>query len=153
MSGRKIDIWCKSRKDKCCIYFNKLHLKSKDRWLIEKRIDNKISRVAITGLYPKDTDGKTYTSSSIICTYFLYLTDSQIIWKHPMIKKIISDITKSKSVYDFEETNDLLFCNMNMRETRKVTRKKVQICATVIDRNLWTSQGTMCRKEIYNTSL
>lgn len=53
-----------------------------------------------------------------------------------MIKKIISDITNSKSVYDFEETNDLLFCNMNMHETRKVTRKKVQICATVIDCNL-----------------
>lgn len=79
MSGRKIDIWCKSRKDECCIYFNKLHLKSKDRWLIEKQIDNKMSRVAITGLYSKDTDGKTYTSSSIICTYFLYLTGSQII--------------------------------------------------------------------------
>ena len=79
MSGRKVDIWCKSRKDECCIYFNKLHLKSKDRWLIEKQIDNKMSRMAITGLYPKDTDGKTYTSSSIICTYFLYLTGSQII--------------------------------------------------------------------------
>ena len=38
-----------------------------------------------------------------------------------MIKKIISDITNSKSVYDFEETNDLLFCNMNTHEARKAT--------------------------------
>lgn len=57
MSGRKIGIWCESRKDKCCIYFNRLHLKSKDRWLIGKQIDNKMSRVAITGLYPKGIDG------------------------------------------------------------------------------------------------
>lgn len=59
----------------------------------------------------------------------------------------------SKSVCSFEETNDLLFCNMNMHGTRKVTCKKVQLCATVRDCNLLTSQGTMCRKEIYNTSL
>ena len=53
----------------------------------------------------------------------------------------------------FEEINDLLFCNMNMHEARKATCKKVQICATVKDCNLWISQGTMCKKEIYNTSL
>lgn len=42
---------------------------------------------------------------------------------------------------------------MNMHGTRKVTCKKVQLCATVRDCNLLTSQGTMCRKEIYNASL
>lgn len=79
MSGRKIDIWCKSRKDECCVYFNKLHLKSKDRWLIEKRLDNKRSRVAITGLYSKGIDGKMYTSSSIKIIYTYFSTDNRTI--------------------------------------------------------------------------
>ena len=66
MSGRRTDARCESRKDKCFTYFDKLHLKSKDRWLFKKQIDNKMSRVAITGLYSKGTDGETYSSSSII---------------------------------------------------------------------------------------
>ena len=66
--------------------------------------------------------------------------------------EILNNIT-SKSVYGFEETNDLFIWNMVMHETRKATCKKVRLWATVRDGNLWTSQGTMCRKEIYNTSL
>ena len=42
---------------------------------------------------------------------------------------------------------------MNTHEARKATCEKVQVRATVRDRNLWTSQGTMCWKEIYDTSL
>lgn len=62
-------------------------------------------------------------------------------------------IYKSKSVYGFEETNDLLFWNMNTYKARKAIYEKVQLYATGRDRNLWTSQGTMCKTEIYNTSL
>lgn len=60
---------------------------------------------------------------------------------------------QSKSVYGFEEKTDLLFCNMNTHKARKVICEKVQLHATVRDRNLWTSQGTMCGKEIYNASM
>ena len=42
----------------------------------------------------------------------------------------------SESVYDCKEKNNLLFCNMNTYETRKVTYEKVQVKATVTDRNL-----------------
>lgn len=42
----------------------------------------------------------------------------------------------SKSVYDCKEKNNLLFCNMNTHKTRKVICEKVQVGATVIDRNL-----------------
>ena len=66
--------------------------------------------------------------------------------------EILNNIT-SKSVYGFEETNDLFIWNMVMHEARKATCKKVRLCATVRDCNLWTPQGTMCEKEIYNTSL
>ena len=45
------------------------------------------------------------------------------------------DIT-SESVYDFREKNILLFCNMNTYEARKATYEKVQVSATVTDRNL-----------------
>lgn len=69
MSGRRAGVRCESRKDKCFTYFDKLHLKSKDRWLFKKQIDNKMSRVAITGLYSKGTDGETYSSSSIIIVH------------------------------------------------------------------------------------
>lgn len=60
---------------------------------------------------------------------------------------------QSKSVYGFEEKIDLLFCDMNTHKARKAICEKVQVYATVRDRNLWTSQGTMCRKELYNTSM
>lgn len=50
----------------------------------------------------------------------------------------------------FKKKIDLLFWNMNTYETRKVTYEKVQVRATVRDRNLWTPQRTMCKKEIYN---
>lgn len=69
MSGRRAGVRCESRKDKCFAYFDKLHLKSKDRWLFKKQIDNKMSRVAITGLYSKGTDGETCSSSSIIIVH------------------------------------------------------------------------------------
>lgn len=63
------------------------------------------------------------------------------------------DRIQSKSVYGFEEKIDLLFCNMNTHKARKAICEKVQVDATVRDRNLWTSQRTMCGKEIYNTSM
>lgn len=63
------------------------------------------------------------------------------------------DRIQSKSVYGFEEKIDLLFCNMNTHKARKVICEKVQVYATVRDRNLWTSQGTMCKKELYNASM
>lgn len=69
MSGCRTGVRCESCKDKCFTYFDKLHLKSKDRWLFKKQIDNKMSRVAITGLYSKGTDGETYSSSSIIIVH------------------------------------------------------------------------------------
>ena len=53
-------------------------------------------------------------------------------------------------MYDCKEKNNLLWWNMHTYETRKVAYEKVQVEATVTDRNLWTSQGTMYRKEIYN---
>ena len=42
----------------------------------------------------------------------------------------------SESVYDFREKNILLFCDMNTYKTRKVIYEKVQVTATVTDRNL-----------------
>lgn len=74
-----------------------------------------------------------YTSSSIIRTYFLMIEKL-----NEDLKTLISNnfILTSKSVCNFEEINDLLFCNMDMHETRKATCKKVQICATVKDCNL-----------------
>lgn len=46
------------------------------------------------------------------------------------------DIISSKSVCDRKEKNDLLSCNMDTHETRKVTCEKVQLSATLRDRNL-----------------
>lgn len=37
-------------------------LKLKDRKLIAKQTDSKVSRIAMNGLYSKDTDVQTYTS-------------------------------------------------------------------------------------------
>ena len=39
---------------------------------------------------------------------------------------------------------------MNTHEARKATCEKVQVRATLRDRNLWIPQGRMCRKEIYS---
>lgn len=58
----------------------------------------------------------------------------------------------SKSVYDFEEKNGLLFWKMDTYKARKAIYERVRIYATVRDCNLWTSQRTMCRKEIYSAS-
>ena len=44
--------------------------------------------------------------------------------------------TTSKSVCDYEEKNNLLSCNMDMYNARKVLCKKVQVIATVRDCNL-----------------
>ena len=106
--------------------------------------------MVMIGSWSKVTNGRMYTSSSIIRTYFLMMEKL-----YENLKALISNnfILTSKSVCSFEEINDLLFCNMNMHEARKATCKKVRICATVKDCNLWISQGTMCKKEIYNTSL
>lgn len=49
----------------------------------------------------------------------------------------------SKSVCDYEEKNNLLFCNMDTYGTRKVSCEKVRVIATVSDRNLRTPQETM----------
>ena len=75
-----------------------------------------------------------------------------------MLNDLIKDNSKiqkimilSKSVYDFRETNSLFICNMVTHKARKVLCEKVQVDATVRDSNLWTSQGTMYQKEIYNT--
>lgn len=57
----------------------------------------------------------------------------------------------SKSVCGFKVKNHLLFCNMNTHEARKVTCEKVKLDATLRDRNLCSSQGGMCRNEIYKT--
>ena len=69
------------------------------------------------------------------------------------IIQILENLKASESVCSFEKTNDLFICNMMTYNTRKVLYEKVQLCATVRDCKLWTSQGTMCRKEIYNISL
>ena len=39
---------------------------------------------------------------------------------------------------------------MNTHEARKVTCEKVQVSATLGDRNLRIPQGRMCRKKIYS---
>ena len=60
-------------------------------------------------------------------------------------------ITKSKSVHGSEPKTDLSTCDMVAYEARKATYEIVQLSATVRDRNLWTSQGTMCWTELYKT--
>lgn len=60
-------------------------------------------------------------------------------------------ITKSKSVHGSEPKTDLSICKMVAYEARKATYEIVQLSATVRDRNLWTSQGTMCWTELYKT--
>lgn len=55
-------------------------------------------------------------------------------------------------MYDYEEKNNLSICNMVAYKARKVLYEKLQVCATLIGRNLWISQGRMCKKEIYNAS-
>ncbi len=60
------------------------------------------------------------------------------------------NLQQAKAYATVNLKNDLLFWNMNMHETRKVTCKRVKVGATVRDRNLWTSQGTMYWTEIYN---
>lgn len=55
-------------------------------------------------------------------------------------------------MYGFEGKIDLLFCNMDTQIARKAICEKVQVCATVRECNLWTTQWTMCKKEIYYTS-
>ena len=104
-----------------------------DDWVVIKSHEWSNVHLIIHNTYILSYDGKLYEDLKALFSNSLILT--------------------SKSVCSFEEINDLLFCNMNMHETRKATCKKVRICATVKDCNLWISQGTMCKKEIYNTSL
>lgn len=50
-----------------------------------------------------------------------------------MVKKLF---IQAKAYATVKPKNDLLFCNMNTYETRKVTYEKVKVGATVRDRNL-----------------
>lgn len=97
----------------------------------------KTSRVAMSGPYPKDTDARTCTSRSGKC-----------------IDTVLNSglLDKSKSVHGCTEKTDLSACNMAAREARKADRERVQVTATVRDRNLLTPQGTTQPKEIYDTA-
>ena len=53
-----------------------------------------------------------------------------------MVIILVFENITSKSVYDYMEKNNLLFCNMNTHEARKVTCEKVRVLATVTDSNL-----------------
>ena len=68
-----------------------------------------------------------------------------IFWKKIFI------LFLSKSVYGFREKNNLLFWNMDTYKARKAIYEKVQLDATLGDRNLRSSQSGMCWTEIYNT--
>ena len=50
------------------------------------------------------------------------------------IKKLKEE--QAKVCMTVKRKNNLLFCNMNTHKTRKVICEKVQVGATVIDRNL-----------------
>ena len=54
-------------------------------------------------------------------------------------------------MYGFKEKNNLLSCNMDRHNTRKELCQKVQLRATLVERNLRISQGRMCWKKIYYT--
>ena len=97
----------------------------------------KTSRVAMSGPYPKDTDARTCTSRSGKCI------DTVLN---------LGLLDKSKSVHGCTEKTDLSACNMAAREARKADRERVQVTATVRDRNLRTPQGTTQPKEIYDTA-
>lgn len=49
---------------------------------------------------------------------------------------LVSNILYSKSVHDYIEKSDLLFCNMDTHLTRKVKCEKVRLSATLRDCNL-----------------
>lgn len=125
-------------------------LKWKHRCQIKKWGDSKPSKVAISGSYSKGTNGKMYTSSSIFSYTHMYVLIFSNNSGHNIIIKILT--STSKSVYDYEEKNNLLSWNMDTYNIRKVLCELVQVVATVIACKLWTSQGTMWWKENYNTS-
>ena len=50
--------------------------------------------------------------------------------------KIIRYVEESKSVYDIREKTDLSFCNMDAHKVRKTICERVQLDATLRDRNL-----------------
>jgi hypothetical protein len=61
-------------------------------------------------------------------------------------------LKKSKSVRNTDSKTDLSICVNNYMvacEYRKLKHEKVWVDTTLRDRNLWTSQGSMGWKEIY----
>ena len=67
-------------------------------------------------------------------------------------KKVWKPILKTAKVYTtLMMKNDLSICDTMAYQTRKVRYEKVKVNATVRDRNLWTSQGTMHGNEIYDS--
>ena len=55
----------------------------------------------------------------------------------------------SKSVYDYEEKNNLLFWNMNTYNTRKVLCEKVRVIATVRDlHSLNSARGDVIKENL-----
>lgn len=144
--------WCKYRKYKCWLYLGVNVLNRKIG--VELRSESIARRAGWwwMGRVQKIRMFKCTPHRPKINTYFWIFVDKwylQDIYFLNNIGKIIR--RTSKSVYDCKEKNNLLFWNMNTHKTRKVICEKVQVNATVIVCKLWTSQGTMCWTEIYNT--
>nr|DAF38006.1 MAG TPA: hypothetical protein [Caudoviricetes sp.]DAZ72205.1 MAG TPA: hypothetical protein [Caudoviricetes sp.] len=52
-------------------------------------------------------------------------------------------------MYDYEEKNNLLSCNMDIYDTRKVLCKKVQVIATVRDsHSLNSARGDVMKENL-----
>ena len=140
---RLMDNWCKYRKYKCWLYL-KIDV-------LNRKIGVRLRSETIASRAGWWWMGRVQKIRMFKCTPHRPKTNTYF-WINLLANKITKIWRKtSKSVYDCKEKNNLLFCNMNTHKTRKVICEKVQVNATVIVCKLWTSQGTMCWTEIYNT--
>lgn len=68
---------------------------------------------------------------------YMIALDIQSEQREPdLVSNILYNYLYSKSVHDYIEKSDLLFCNMDTHLTRKVKCEKVQLSATLGDCNL-----------------
>ena len=67
---------------------------------------------------------------------------------HAIQNQVISE-DSSKSVQGLQVKIDLSFWNMEAWGYCKLNRERVQVYATLRDRNLWIPQGRLCKKESY----
>jgi hypothetical protein len=122
--------------EKVLILIVVMFLNAKARSRTMKQVDSKTNRMVMIGLYSKGTDGQMYTSSFILCEILILhtLEEENIMHIYIKDKKLIKE--QAKVCMTAKRKNNLLSCNMDTYNTRKVLCEKVQVYATLIGCNL-----------------